>query len=87
MSLRDRRCLGFLRLLPGAESRHGFFKERGDDPSDLAAGPDGREVRDASGRLLGRVEGAEVRDRAGRLMGRVAGVSSRQAALYFFFLQ
>jgi len=44
-------------------------------------------VRDASGRLQGRVEGSEVRDASGRLMGRTQGVSIRQSALFFFFLQ
>ncbi len=48
---------------------------------------DGREVRDASGRLMGRIEGGDVRDPGGRLIGRASGVSSRQSALYFFFLR
>jgi hypothetical protein len=33
------------------------------------------------------VEGEDVRDASGRRIGRVSGVSARQAALYFFFLR
>jgi hypothetical protein len=44
-------------------------------------------MRDASGRLLGRIDGSDVRNASGNPMGRVSGVSGRQAALFFFFLQ